>query len=151
MLLLFLFTVWQANKGILFTAQLPGDSFLLSEVSSEVGWLTARKSRLHSFSAHLRHEPAVVLWSQWQRRPRRNLKVKLTSQLGMERNLSRHEGVRDGEASAEEMFPLSLDIHLVLEPQLLVKVGGNLSPVTVRISKGRRHLQQNEEMVNNYN
>ena len=62
--------------------------------------------------------------------------MKLTSQLGMERNLSRHEGVGDGEASFEEMFPLGLDVHLVLEPQLLVKVGGNLSPVTVRISKG---------------
>ena len=62
--------------------------------------------------------------------------MKLTSQLRVERNLSRHEGVGDGEASAEQMFPLGLDVHLVLEPQLLVKVGGDLSPVTVRISKG---------------
>ena len=62
--------------------------------------------------------------------------MKLTSQLGVERDLSRHEGMGDGETSVEEMFPLGLDVHLVLEPQLLVKVGGNLSPVTVRISKG---------------
>ena len=62
--------------------------------------------------------------------------MKLTSQLRVERNLSRHEGVGDGETSTEEMFPLGLDVHLVLEPQLLVKVGGDLSPVTVRISKG---------------
>ena len=62
--------------------------------------------------------------------------MELTPQLRVKGNFSRHEGVGDGEASAKQLLPLGLDVHLVLEPQLLVKVGGNLSPVTVRISKG---------------
>ena len=52
--------------------------------------------------------------------------MELAQQLRVERDLAGHEWVRDWEASMDEHLPLSLDVHLVVEAQLLVDVRRHL-------------------------
>ena len=52
--------------------------------------------------------------------------MELAQQLRVERDLAGHERMRDWEASMDKHLPLSLDVHLVMEAQLLVDVRRHL-------------------------
>ena len=79
--------------------------------------------------------------------------MELTQKLRMERDLARHEGMRDWETPVDEHLALSLNVHLVVEPQLFVDVGRHLGHPRwhLRINKWSLLCQNRVVDVNNTN
>ena len=140
LLVFLIFSAAQPDKGVLPLAGGPHHP-----VPAPVPGLG--EGGLHPSSAHLRHEAPVVLGAQGQGGPGRHLEVELAHELRVQGDLARHQGVRYREAATHQLLPLGLNGHLVLEPELLVKVLWNICTYRVWISICSWHLKRKNTYI----
>ena len=57
--------------------------------------------------------------------------VKVTDQLGVDGDLSGHQGVGGREPSLSEEIALGLDVHLMFVAKLFVQIGGQIEQKSV--------------------